>query len=66
MNGVAQAEFPYFVTYLSDTAIVGTGNYKSFAYLMSLNKKSGEMMLSRLGGGGLGSLFVGNCKFRFN
>tara|TARA_B100000315_G_C14430235_1_gene519797 strand:+ start:286 stop:690 length:405 start_codon:yes stop_codon:yes gene_type:complete len=61
-----QAEFPYFVTYLSDTAIVGTGNYKSFAYLMSLNKKSGEMMLSRLGGGGLGSLFVGNCKFRFN
>ena len=61
-----QAEFPYLVTYISDTAIVGIGAYKSFAYLMSLNKESREMMLSRVGGGSVGSLFVGNCKFRFN
>jgi hypothetical protein len=57
--------FPYTVMFVSDVAIVGIGTWKSSAYLMSLNRKRKEMMMSRLVEGALGSLFVGTCDFIF-
>lgn len=59
------ALFAYSVDYISDNAIAGTGSFKSFIYSMSINKNNKEMMMSRLGAGGIGSLFVGKCDFRF-
>lgn len=58
-----EALFPYVVSYISDTAIVGTGTYGAYTYLISLNRDNGEVLYSRVSAGGIASVFAGKCSF---